>query len=118
MKKLQSNFTTIEQSKRLIELGVPDWTADFYYRDRDFKQEPHYILSHYNECVHKEAIRACQITPCWSVGRLIEIYAIAMDSDYIEFDTYANSPCVMNELLEKYENSNKQGFLDFSKLEE
>lgn len=28
MKKLESNFTTQEQSKQLLELGVPEWTAD------------------------------------------------------------------------------------------
>lgn len=27
-KDLQSTFTTPEQSKRLLELGVPEWTAD------------------------------------------------------------------------------------------
>lgn len=30
MKKLQNNFTTPEQSKRLLELGVPEWTADIH----------------------------------------------------------------------------------------
>ena len=29
--KLQNNFTTIEQSKKLLELGVPEWTADMFY---------------------------------------------------------------------------------------
>ena len=30
MKKLQNNFTTPEQSKRLLELGVPADSADCY----------------------------------------------------------------------------------------
>jgi hypothetical protein len=30
MKKLQNNFTTPEQSKRLLELGVPADSADLY----------------------------------------------------------------------------------------
>ena len=29
--KLQNNFTTIEESKKLLELGVPEWTADMFY---------------------------------------------------------------------------------------
>ena len=29
--KLQNNFTTTEQSKRLLELGVPAWTADCFF---------------------------------------------------------------------------------------
>ena len=31
MKTLQNNFTTPEQSKRLLELGVPADSADIYY---------------------------------------------------------------------------------------
>lgn len=31
MKKLQNNYTTPEQSKRLLELGIPAWTADCFY---------------------------------------------------------------------------------------
>lgn len=33
MKKLQNNYTTPEQSKRLLELGLPADSADCYYRD-------------------------------------------------------------------------------------
>ena len=32
MKKLQNNFTTPEQSQRLLELGVPADSADCVYR--------------------------------------------------------------------------------------
>ena len=32
IKKLQNNFTTLEQSKRLLELGVPADSADMYYK--------------------------------------------------------------------------------------
>ena len=31
MKQLQNNFTTPEQSKRLLELGVPADSADMFY---------------------------------------------------------------------------------------
>lgn len=69
MKKLQSNFTTPEQSKRLLELGVPADSAD--------------CLDIPNAgIIHKDAyiLDVCDIAfdfdnaiPCWSVGRLIEI---------------------------------------------
>lgn len=36
MSKLQNNFTTPEQSKRLLELGVPADSADcFWFDERD-----------------------------------------------------------------------------------
>lgn len=115
MKKLQNNFTTPEQSKRLLELGVPADSADcFWFDERDLMFLKDILYS--DEAKDGEWVRATDYTPCWSVGRLIEIYAIAMDSDVIDFDTYANSHCVLKELLEKYERN--RDLLDFSKLEE
>lgn len=74
MKNIQNNFTTPEQSKRLLEFGVPADSADFYY-DKDEVEIDEiihpYILpfnrkfSNYNDMFY---------LPCWSVGRLIEIY--------------------------------------------
>ena len=85
MKTLQNNFTTPEQSKRLLELGVPADSADCFYS--------HYIKT-YAHSEHVEIIwfRPRFITddnkpdwsarlidgmqtyiPCWTVGRLIEI---------------------------------------------
>ena len=101
-KKLRSNFTTPEQSKRLLEIGVPTWTADCYYNE-------------YGKMEIKNTALDILYTPCWSVGRLIEVLAITMDSDVIDFDTYANSPCVLKELLEKYEEN--RDLLNFAKLE-
>ena len=38
IKKLQNGFTTPEQSKRLLELGVPVDSADCYYLRDDSKK--------------------------------------------------------------------------------
>lgn len=73
---LINNFTTPEQSKRLLELGVPVKSADCYYSiinaaicngievicDRDIFFDINTYLKDF--------------FPCWSVGRLIEIYNI------------------------------------------
>ena len=69
MKTLQSNFTTPEQSKRLLELGLPSWTADCFYKLDlySFKIEI---------CFTKEDSLICEYIPRWSVGRLIEIFEI------------------------------------------
>ena len=78
MKNLQNNFTTPEQSKRLLEFGVPADSADFYY-DKDEVEIDElihpYILpfnrkfSNYNDMFY---------LPCWSVGRLMEICKICV----------------------------------------
>ena len=67
MKKLQNNFTTPEQSKRLLEIGVPADSADFRYINLglgDYSDIPYWGFSDDDDL------------PCWSVGRLIEIIKI------------------------------------------
>ena len=115
MKTLQNNFTTPEQSKRLLELGLPADSADCYYMiyaDGEVinPDEPD-IINFKDNFIDTN----CEL-PCWSVGRLIEIYTITRDADFIEFDVYANNPCVMKEILERIESNIDK--LDFSKLDE
>ena len=70
MKKLQNNFTTPEQSKRLLELGVPADSADCVHTYLGIKILPEGIVySNYDWMVADGDNRI----PCWSVGRLIEI---------------------------------------------
>ena len=93
MTALQNNFTTPEQSKRLMELGVPKWTADCYYE------------------VFPEGIRVkpseffVPSNPCWSVGRLIEIYL------------HVCFPNLINDMIDKIAEAKENGSIDFSKLE-
>lgn len=102
MKTLENNFTTPEQSKRLLELGVPADSADMYYKQyfeavvcvgevgdvpqgkTFYMHEP--ALRHINPegtwtwkdgeridlSGKVDELRKTDI-PCWSVGRLIEI---------------------------------------------
>ena len=113
MKTLQNNFTTPEQSKQLLELGVPSDSADCYltrfgiYKDWEVK-----IL---NNVKYLEIAISNQkyCLPCWSVGRLIEIYEIC-------FGGYFNSRyfghTLMEDVLLKIEDQIDS--IDFSKLEE
>jgi hypothetical protein len=63
MKRLQHNYTTQEQSKRLLELGVPAWTADCYYTE-------------FGKIEIKNTALDTLYPSCWSVGRLIEVMKI------------------------------------------
>ena len=77
MKKLQSNFTTPEQSKRLLELGVPAWTADEYLDENGLRYSLDGVLDVglYFQSFPND-------TPCWSVGRLIEVFEICTRSKF------------------------------------
>ena len=114
MKKLQNNFTTPEQSKRLLELGVPEWTADLRYRickaNDSILGNPYltkgkkYIGSHFNSSL-----------PCWSVGRLMEMYEIVGENAGQCVTTTKGTSRIEN-LVKLYEEN--ATLLDFSKLEE
>lgn len=114
MNKLQNNFTTPEQSKRLLELGVPVDSADCYWFD---EREIFFLKdkSYSGEAKDGELVRATDFTPCWSVGRLIEIYNIITGRKEFTLrtvDTLINEVIYMLNVVIKHEE------LDFSKLEE
>lgn len=112
MKQLQNNFTTPEQSKRLLELGMPANSADCYYEaigfNNGYESVPQ-ICSNVNFGINVIDI------PCWSVGRLIEIYVIArgVDTAYLPFERDED---MVKYLIRLYEEKAKD--MDFSKLEE
>lgn len=114
MKKLQNNFTTPEQSKRLLELGVPAWTADCYYYDMFDKHiKVSYIDANKDYKWNLESEYAPK--PCWSIGRLIEIYHICVSRG---FSFNVCFPNLMNEIMYKLAEANSNGWLDLKKLEE
>jgi hypothetical protein len=113
MKKLQSNFTTPEQSKRLLELGVPADSADCFYHEGG----KWVGMFQFGDKISDFPARFGR-TPCWSVGRLIEIYLLCaelkkpqmifINEDVLMMDRMVNELCCMAESER----------LDFSKLEE
>ena len=109
MKELQNNFTTPEQSKKLLELGVPADSADLYYQD--YGSIPMVVWT----LTQPRDLRRGILKPCWSVGRLIEIYIIArgLDTAYLPIERGED---MIKYLIQLYEEKTKD--LDFSKLEE
>ena len=112
MKKLQSNFTTPEQSKRLIELGVPVNSADMgiIYDILNFGIEI-LVVPYDKWCKGYESISM----PCWSVGRLIEIYKI-VGEEAGQCISCSTNQSQVESLVQLYEENIE--FLEFSKLEE
>lgn len=110
MKTLQNNFTTPEQSKRLLELGVPRCTADEYRDKKGFRHSLEGILDvelyfqNFPEC-----------TPCWSVGQLMEIYRICRDGA-LPANFISRKQTILDFYLQAYEDNIDR--FDFSKLEE
>ena len=111
-KRLQSNFTTPEQAKRLLELGVPADSADcMNFGNADIFQIPFQRpFSEHLELHVQEGLRK-MYTPCWSVGRLIEIYATSTDCSLFELP-------LEDSLIDTLIDGIEWNRLDFSKLNE
>ena len=109
MKTLQNDLTTIEQSKRLLELGVPKNSANHYY-GKDGKL--HYI----DGTIPYSLLWETGCTPCWSVGRLIEIselcYTSLSDNDYF----IRQKDCNTDFLIKMFELGAE--IMDFSKWDD
>ena len=119
MKKLQNNFTTPEQSKRLLELGVPADSADCVHTYLGIKMLPENIVySQYDWMVADGDHR----TPCWSVGRLIEISlkCSTLPSRQVVFSRFGENDeyPIVNFIIEVLRSSIITNHCDFSKLEE
>ena len=117
MKQLQNNYTTPEQSKLLLELGVPADSADLYYQD--YGSIPMVVWT----LTQPRDLRRGILKPCWSVGRLIEIALICHigEAAHIDFDkTIYDISCISNIdwAIRVLESAIKCEHIDFSKLEE
>lgn len=119
MKKLQNNYTTPEQSKRLLELGVPADSADCYLLRTHTKGDAFIVEVLHDELYSKKDkfTNMLEYLPCWSVGRLIEIFDICNLYELHKFSTRDWSVNI-KKLMRDYEVAAEENMLDFSKLEE
>ena len=116
MKQLQNNYTTPEQSNRLLELGVPAESADCYYDGRNIRR----LRSEDWTLKQNLFIEYSYFTPCWSATRLMEIYDICDDGsdrgDWLPTTKVTGS--YINYVIQTISAAVKEGSIDFSKLEE
>ena len=109
MKQLQNNFTTPEQSKRLLEIGVPADSADCHYT----AMQSMIWVNNDNDPDFTNKL----IIPCWSVGRLMEIYDICRRYDG-DWDEVYGKETYIETYISAIEEAVLDEMLDFSKLEE
>ena len=119
MKQLQNNFTTPEQSKWLLELGVPVDSADCFYLKVPPVEDYVYVLTDnrtYTEQATLSEYKYSDFIPCWSVGRLIEIYHIC-DQPGCTFSFNICFPNLVSEMIHEISLAKERRWIDFSKLE-
>jgi hypothetical protein len=115
IKKLQNNYTTPEQSKMLLALGVPADSADCYHNQ--IAEKPYLLTMPYSYSNWSD--KRNPPLPCWSVGRLFEIIGICAGMEYIDFEFIAWTQGEWSEkLISIIKDLVKYDKIDFSKLEE
>ena len=126
MEFLNRNFTTPEQSKRLVEAGVPVDSADCFYRNWDCLLEHSSVDTtkwiHVMNTRHEQESHYLTLVgniPCWSVGRLMEIVlrcfmATPDGCDEVFANKEALKKGIAEELVLDIEDNNR--FYDFSRL--
>lgn len=121
MKKFNRDYTTPEQSKRLLELGLPIDSANYYCvvknnyyavigEDNVYSSIEQEIIEVNKRPYHDEIKRGEDILPAWSVGRLIEIWKICNGKAWY----YYTDSALIDEIVEDFGIFD----MDFSKLEE
>lgn len=113
MKKFNIDYTTPEQSMRLLELGIPANSADCYYDHFGYKNirdcEFELASNFFDNSIQKYYYKYDGAIPCWSVGRLMEIWHMCKGWRWV----YMTDRAIIDEIVEDFELLN----LDFSKLE-
>ena len=123
-KKFQNNYTTPEQSKKLLALGIPDWTADCYFYEEggiadDCTPEVVPFGEPYEDASMETMFSSYVSLPCWSLGRLIEIYRTCVTIDpHVECPMMSAEDLVSLFITMLDYCANDQDCLDLSKLEE
>ena len=103
---LERSYTTPEQTKRLLELGMPADSADCYIENIGWGDTTNILVDGYPyskmQELEKRTDPDCTIMPCWSLGRLIQILQITMKLDVVSIypygeqtDSLNNMNCVM-----------------------
>lgn len=123
IKKLQNDYTTQEQSKRLLELGVPEDSANYYLLRTRTKGDTFIVKVLQDELYSRKYkfTNMLEYFPCWSAGRLIEIICNChvitnqLVENWICCDKNTNLIELLIGDIEGYVNAQH---IDFSKLEE
>ena len=110
---MNTNFTTPDQSKRLLELGLPASSADCYYTQDEIEGNKYWVEIHlkreYQPCSELHSLwTPTDILPCWSIGQLIRIYR-ACGRPECTFSFSASFPDIMDEMMGMIEQAKMKG---------
>lgn len=107
MQHIYENYTTEEHVDTILSLGIPIDTADCYIDACGNR----YIRSQNEGEQDDTFFNEFGYTPCWSAGRLVEIYCTATHLMFPKLST----PYMIKDIIGIIKQESK--YTDFSKLE-
>ena len=116
--RVKNTYTTVEQSKRLLAIGMPIDSADGYsLKDLD-EMYCHCVWTiQEDECYSTRTSPCYPTIPHWSAIQLIYIFVKLTGSDvHITEEIFEKGAC--ENIIVALEKWNENGWLIFSKLEE
>ena len=132
MKTLQNNFTTPEQSMRLLVLGVPADSADGFYSRESYRggkwEYPKLFESDKDKVDFKSVYEGgvSMYLPLFTVSRLMDIAHICSGSNFSfdkeleevnKFKEVHKCDTIIEAVIMCIEDAYSVGIMDFSKLE-
>ena len=121
MQDFQKTYTTRQQGEELLKAGMPKWSADMKYETDDNSPtmvETYRFLetSEINDGYQKYTV---EYYPCWSLGRLLEIYLkCRVKYTQKEMVFIDEKITLIERLINEFRVFSELKMLDFSKLEE
>lgn len=116
---LQKDYTTPEQSKRLLELGVPKWTANVKYDSECICPSFVETLVFCDTGIEDDGYEkyTVEYSPSWSVGRLCDIVRICYVSQLPCKCYPVGAINIVQYMVDAIAYMACDGLLDFSRLE-
>ena len=109
----KSNYTTIEQSKQLLKLAVPEWTADCLIKNNEEKDKPTIrVKEHYTGYYFAND----EYVSCWSVGQIIKIMNVCSLCGHVSIHRTDREVTQIEQLIEMLQNRINNKTIDFSKF--
>ena len=114
----KSNYTTPEQSKKLLELGLPANSADCYnVIDSDVYNKDDIRVRQNDYEISYSFFNNKHYNPCWSVGQIIEIMNVCSICGHVSIHRTDREVTQIDQLIEILQNRINDKTIDFSKFE-
>ena len=122
----KSGFSTIEESKQILALGIPADSADCFYKRHlgqkdEYFEEPKVLpdgLTFSSYCGTENGVDEDVYVPCWTTGRLAHIYLLCDTYPYEDGQKYTCPPDIewLISWIKCSQEDFEENYFDISKL--